>query len=137
MREHGIADFPDPTQRPGHDGLSLEFPPDFDQSSGPDKAANDACQHFIQPVIDMKTRNVEAQLTPAKLQALLAYSRCMRDHQIPVLDPDPADGHIEFGSVPGLPDPPGGRRDPLFAAADGACKSLLPAGTPDDGTGPP
>src|SRR5262249_44003349 len=64
MREHGIDDFPDPVQRPGHDGLSLQFPEGFDASDGPGKVANDACEHFIQPVIDMKRRNVIAQLTP-------------------------------------------------------------------------
>jgi len=137
MRDHGISNFPDPAQRPGHSGLSLQFPDGFDRSVDPDKAAYDACVHLIQAVIDMKQANVAAQLTPEKLQALLAYSHCMRDHQIPLLDPDPTDGHISFGAVTGLSDPPGGRRDPLFAAADGACRNLLPADVPDDGTGPP
>ena len=134
MRDHGI-DFPDPVQRPGHAGLSLEF--DGSSNAPGFAAANDACQHFLQPVIDMKRNAVAASMTPEKLQALIAYSRCMRDHQIPLSDPDPTDGHISFGSVPGINEPALGRRDPLFAQADSACRSLLPPNTPDDGTGPP
>jgi hypothetical protein len=85
----------------------------------------------------MKRNAVAASMTPEKLQALIAYSRCMRAHQIPLLDPDPTDGHISFGSVPGINELALGRRDPLFAQADAACRSLLPPNTPDDGTGPP
>jgi hypothetical protein len=91
----------------------------------------------VQPVIDAKRNAVTSSLTPEKLQALIAYSRCMRDHQIPLLDPDPTDGHISFGTVAGLSEPDLGRRDPRFAQADAACRNVLPTGTPDDGTGPP
>jgi hypothetical protein len=136
MRDHGIANFPDPVHRPGHQGLSLSFPDGFDPNSGPGKVANDACQSIIQPVIDMKDRGARSSLTPARLEGLLAYARCMRQHQIPLLDPDPQDGHISVGNVPGLSQPARGREDPTFAAADRACRHLLPAGTPDDGTGP-
>ncbi len=137
MRAHGIADFPDPVHRAGHSGLSLSFPDDVNPTAGPGKAANTACQPIIQPVIDMKMSHVADDLTPARLQGLTRYSRCMRAHQIPLLDPDPRDGHISFGQVSGLTDPPRGRRDPLFTAADTACRSVLPAGVSDDGTGPP
>ena len=61
----------------------------------------------------------------------------MREQQIPLLDPDPNDGHISFGTVPGVPDTGIGRHDPQFQAADSACRSNLPADAPDDGTGPP
>jgi hypothetical protein len=134
MRDHGV-DYPDPVQRPGHAGLSLQF--DGSSDSPEFAAANDACEHFLQPVIDMKRNAVAASMTQEKLDALLAYSRCMRDHQIPLLDPDPTDGHISFGTVAGLQEPPLGRRDPLFANGDSVCRGLLPANTPDDGTGPP
>jgi len=134
MRDHGV-DFPDPVHRPGHDGLSLQF---NGSSNSPEfVAGNDACQQFLQPVIDMKRNAVAASMTPDKLQALIAYSSCMRDHQIPLADPDPTDGHISFGSVPGINEPALGRRDPLFAQADNACRGLLPPNTADDGTGPP
>src|SRR5262245_22796301 len=89
MRDHGV-EFPDPVRRPGHNGLSLDF---GGSSNSPEfAAANDACQHLLQPVIDMKRNAVAASMTAEKLQALIAYSRCMRDHQIPLVDPDPADG---------------------------------------------
>jgi hypothetical protein len=135
MRNHGVADYPDPTAVAGHDGLSLHY--EGDQSNSVFQDANAACQHLIQAVIDQKRLNVHDQLTPEKLQALIAYSRCMREHQIPLLDPDPNDGHISFGSVPGVPDTGIGRYDPQFQTADNACRSNLPADVPDDGTGPP
>ena len=69
-------------------------------------------------------------------QAFLDYARCMRDHQIPMLDPDPTDGHISLGHVDGIANDIG-RRDPQFQVADTACRSKLPAGVEDDGTGPP
>ena len=135
MRDHGVADYPDPTAAAGHDGLSLHY--DGDQSNSVFQEANATCQHLIQAVIDQKRQNVHDQLTPEKLQALIAYARCMRMHQIPLLDPDPNDGHISFGNVPGVADTGIGRHDRQFQAADSVCRSNLPADVPDDGTGPP
>ncbi len=135
MRAHGVSNFPDPVHVPGHAGLTLQMPDGLDIRSGVGKAAHDACQRYLQPVLDMKARGGGAP-TADRLQALADYSRCMRTHRIPLLDPDPADGHISLGPVAGLPEPPGGRSDPLFAAADAACRHLLPPDTPDDGTGP-
>jgi hypothetical protein len=135
MRANGVTDYADPVPRPGHNGLSLTYGGDI--SSPGFRTANDACQHFIQPVIDMKERNAHDALTPERLQGLIAYARCMRDRQIPLLDPDPNDGHISFGTVAGIPDTGISRNDAQFAAADHACRSLLPAGVSDDGTGPP
>jgi hypothetical protein len=135
MRANGVADFPDPVQLPGHDGLSLVYDGDHDAPAY--HSANDACQHLIQSIVDMKTRNARDALTPERLQGLVAYARCMRDQQIPLLDPDPKDGHISFGTVAGIPDTGISRKDPQFAAADAACRSQLPPGVSDDGTGPP
>jgi hypothetical protein len=135
MRTNGVTDFPDPIQLPGHNGLSLVFNGDHDTPAY--RTANNACQHFIQSLIDMKTRNAHDALTPERLHGLIAYARCMRDHQIPLLDPDPNDGHISLGAVAGIPDTGISRSGPEFAAADAACRSLLPAGVSDDGTGPP
>ena len=81
-------------------------------------------------------RNAHDQLTPTRLQGLTNYARCLRDHQIPMLDPDPNDGHLSLGNVPGISNRVG-RSDPEFQSADAACRSQLPAGVPDDGTGPP
>jgi len=76
------------------------------------------------------------QLTPERLQGLTNYARCMREHQIPMLDPDPSDGHLSLGNVPGIANTVG-RQDPEFQSADAACRSQLPAGVADDGSGPP
>jgi hypothetical protein len=135
MRANGEADFPDPVQLPGHDGLSLVFNGDHDAPAY--RAANEACQHLIQSIVDMKSRNSHDALTPERLQGLVAYARCMRDHQIPLLDPDPTDGHISLGTVAGIPDTGISRSGPQFGAADAACRSQLPPGVSDDGTGPP
>jgi hypothetical protein len=135
MRDHGVADFPDPVQRPGHSGLSLQFP--GDSGSPTFRVGDDACRHLIQSIIDMKTRNARGALTAERLQGLIAYARCMRVHQIPLLDPDPSDGHISLGPVPGVPDHGVSRDDARFHTADAACRSQLPADVPDDGSGPP
>jgi hypothetical protein len=134
MRDKGIADYPDPTQRAGHSGLSLVY--DGNQSTSVYKAADDQCKHLIAGLIAMKEAGAAAQVSAPVLQALTAYTRCMRDRQVPLLDPDRVDGHVSLGTVAGA-DNTIGRRDPRFAAADTACRSLLPPGTPDDGTGPP
>jgi hypothetical protein len=133
MRTHRIA-FPDPIHRPGHAGLTLVFP--SDTQSAAYRAAYTTCGHYIQPIVDAKQAGQRDRLTAQRLHALTAYSRCMRSHQVPLLDPDPNDGHITMGTVPGIADLPGGRRDPLFRQADSACRHLLPAGVRDDGTGP-
>ncbi|HKA04886.1 MAG TPA: hypothetical protein VKD67_11165 [Acidimicrobiales bacterium] len=134
MRDHGVSDFPDPVQRPGHNGLSLMY--EGDTSSAAFQTADGACRHFTQSIIDAKQRNAHDQLTPERLQGLINYARCMRDHQIPMLDPDPTDGHLSLGNVPGIANTVG-RQDPEFQSADAACRSQLPAGVADDGSGPP
>ncbi len=134
MRDHGVTDYPDPVQRPGHSGLSLQYDGDIRAPSF--QRADAACRHFIQPIIDMKERNAHDQLTPDRLQGLTNYARCMRDHQIPMLDPDPSDGHLSLGDVPGISSRVG-RYDPEFHTADATCRTRLPAGVADDGTGPP
>ena len=123
MRDHGVSDYPDPVQRPGHSGLSLQYGGDMRAPAF--ESADSACRHIIQPVIDMKGRNAHDQLTPERLQGLTNYARCMRDHQIPLLDPDPNDGHLSLGNVPGISNRVG-RSDPEFQSADAACRSQLP-----------
>ena len=134
MRDNGVDNFPDPVQRPGHNGLSLDT---GDSSSNPAfPAASVACEHLIQSILDVKSAGARSQVTPERLDGLIAYARCMRDYQIPMLDPDPTDGHISLGHVDGIANDIG-RRDPQFQVADTACRSKLPAGVEDDGTGPP
>jgi hypothetical protein len=125
MRAHGVNQ-PDPRHIPGHAGLSLvtsATPP-------PSRAATAACIHFLQPVIQQKT----AVMTPARIAALASYARCMRSHDIAMLDPT-SSGQLNLGTVPGISSD-FGRNSPQFRGADAACRHLLPAGIHDDGTGP-
>ena len=125
MRAHGVNQ-PDPVHIPGHTGLSLvtsATPP-------PSRAATAACTHFLQPIIQGKA----AAMTPARIAALASYARCMRSHDIPMLDPT-STGELRLGTVPGISSN-FGRNSPQFRGADAACRHLLPAGIHDDGTGP-
>jgi hypothetical protein len=130
MRAHGGA-MPDPVHRPGHAGLTLQFP---SATPGPGmRAANTACQHFIGPIIQAKQAGGAAIPAP-RLAKLTDYARCMRAHDIPMLDPDRF-GDLNLGNPPGVSSD-FGRYSPQFRAADTACRHLLPAGVRDDGTGP-
>ena len=125
MRAHSV-NMPDPVHIPGHSGLSLvtsSTPP-------PSRAATAACSHFLGAVIQAK----QAAMTPARLAALASYARCMRAHDIAMLDPT-SSGQLNLGSVPGISGT-FGRNSPQFRGADTACRHLLPAGIHDDGTGP-
>jgi hypothetical protein len=128
MRSHGTF-MSDPFHRPGHQGLSIDLP----TQDAANRSAYNACTHFIQPIIQMK-QAAGATRAAAQLPALTRYARCMRGHDISMLDPTP-DGQVDMGNVPGISNG-FGRYTPQFRAADGACRHLLPAGVHDDGTGP-
>jgi hypothetical protein len=128
MRGHGVQ-MSDPFHRPGHAGLSIDMP-----SRGPaTSAAYAACIHFIQANIAAKEAGAASAAAP-QLAALTRYARCMRNHDIDMLDPTPQ-GALELGNVPGITSDYG-RYSPQFRAADAACRHFLPAGVRDDGTGP-
>jgi hypothetical protein len=98
------------------------------------------CGHLIASVVSMKEAGMRARqqaLSPQQATTrhlgLLHYAQCMRRHAIPMLDPD-ANGNLDLGNVPGTADV--GRYTPLFRRADHTCRSLLPAGLADNGTGP-
>jgi hypothetical protein len=131
MRAHGVA-MPDPVHRPGHAGLTLEFPSATPRPQT--RAANAACQHFIGPIIQAKQAGAAAAMSPSRLAKLTGYARCMRAHDIPMLDPDRF-GDLNLGHPPGVSSD-FGRYSPQFRSADTACRHLLPAGVRDDGTGP-
>ena len=92
-----------------------------------------ACNHFIEPIIQMKLSHQQA-LAASRLRALTDYARCMRGHDIPMLDPTTL-GALNLGNPPGVSGN-FGRYTPQFHAADAACRHLLPAGVADNGTGP-
>ena len=129
MRSHGVQ-MSDPVHVPGHAGLSFtDLPP----QGAATRSAYGACNHFIQGLNAKKLAQGAAQAAP-HLQALTNYARCMRSHDIDMLDPNP-EGSLNLGNVPGITSD-FGRYSPQFRAADGACRHLLPAGVHDDGTGP-
>jgi hypothetical protein len=128
MREHGVQ-VPDPVHQPGHAGLSLSLP-----AKGPaTSAAYAACSHFLEPITQEKAAAAASAAAP-ELTALTRYARCMRSHDINMLDPTPQ-GDLNLGRVPGITDD-FGRYSPQFRSADAACRHFLPAGITDDGTGP-
>lgn len=128
MRAHGVQ-MPDPFHRPGHAGLSIDVP----AQTAATRPAFAACTHFIEPIIAMKNAHAQAVMAPL-LPALTRYARCMRRHDIGMLDPTP-DGQVNLGNVPGISND-FGRYSPQFRAADSACRHFLPASVHDDGTGP-
>ena len=127
MRAHGVQ-MADPLHIPGHAGLSIGLP-GRDSSTA---SAYQACWHFMARINALKAAGAAAQAA-ANLPALTAYARCMRSHDISMLDPDPQ-GDLNLGRIPGLSD--FGRYSPQFRAADRACRHLLPPTVQDDGSGP-
>jgi hypothetical protein len=128
MRAHGVA-VSDPVHRPGHAGLSIDLPT-RDAATRPAYAA---CNHFIQAIVQAKER-ATAPVSSATLAALTRYARCMRAHDVGMLDPSPQ-GQLSLGNVAGITTD-FGRYTPQFRDADTACRHLLPASVHDDGTGP-
>ena len=128
MRAHGVQ-VSDPFHRAGHSGLSIALP----AQTASNRPAFSACNHFLQPIIQMKNAHAAAVAAP-ELHALTEYAGCMRAHDIDMLDPTPH-GMLNLGNVPGITSN-FGRYSPQFRAADRACRRLLPAGVHDNGTGP-
>ena len=128
MRAHGVQ-MPDPFHIAGHAGLSIYDPP----RTSATHAAWAACGHFMQPAFNRKQVSQQALAAP-RLRALTDYARCMRGHNIAMLDPT-ALGQLNLGNVPGISGH-FGRSSPQFRSADTACRHLLPAGVEDNGTGP-
>jgi len=96
-------------------------------------AALRACGHLLPPAQTGATGSQSGRLA-AELPALVDYARCMRGHDIAMLNPD-SSGNLNLGNVPGISGD-FGRYSPQFRAADAACRHLLPAGVHDNGTGP-
>jgi hypothetical protein len=128
MRAHGVR-MSDPFHRPGHAGLSIDLP----TQDAATAVAYAACHQFIQKIVVAKQQAAPATTAPV-LAALTSYARCMRAHDIGMLDPTP-EGQVNLGDVPGISDD-FGRYSPQFRAADAGCRHLLPASIHDDGTGP-
>jgi hypothetical protein len=130
LRAHGVNE-PDPVNEThnGHTGLSFAFPP----VTAANHAALSTCNHFIADLEAAKAAGASHELT-RWMPSLVRYAACMRNHDVPMLDPGPQ-GQLNLGNVPGITSD-FGRYSPQFRAADSACRHLLPAGVRDDGTGP-
>jgi hypothetical protein len=128
MRAHGVQ-MRDPYHRAGHAGLSISVP----AQTAANRPAFSTCMHFLQPIISMKNAHAAAEAAPI-MGALTDYARCMRAHDINMLDPTP-EGDLNLGRVHGITSD-FGRYSPQFRAADAACRHFLPASVHDDGTGP-
>jgi hypothetical protein len=123
MRSHGV-DVPDPQ------GDRFQIPVATDPATA---AALRACQQWLPSLNTGNGAGPNGNL-PAEMPHLVAYARCMRSHDIAMLDPN-SFGALNLGQVPGINND-FGRYSPQFRAADALCRNLLPAGVHDDGTGP-
>jgi hypothetical protein len=123
MRSHGI-DVPDPQAG------RVQIPAATDPATA---AALRACQQWL-PTLNAGAVSSQNAKLAAELPGLIAYARCMRGHDIAMLDPNSI-GALNLGQVPGINND-FGRYSPQFRAADAACRHLLPGGVHDDGTGP-
>jgi hypothetical protein len=128
MRARGVQ-ISDPVHIPGHAGLSINLP----SHAAANDAAYKACDHILQPIIQMKQAGAAAAAAP-HMAALTQYAQCMRAHDIAMLDPT-SFGALNLGRVPGITGN-FGRYSPQFRAADRACRHFLPARVHDNGTGP-
>ena len=131
MRSHGVNQsdpVPDPIA--GHAGLTMQVP----SRTASNGAAFDACIHFLQTSGAGNGGSGGPAISAAQLAARTSYARCMRSHDIAMLDPDQY-GDLGLGNVPGINNG-FGRYSPQFRAADSACRHLLPAGSHDEGSGP-
>jgi len=115
MRAHGLPTFPDP----GSDGrIGIQSHPgsELDPDSARFKAALKACKSLEPP----PPSNGEQAKQKA---AALKYAQCMRNHGIKDFpDPNPQGGIQVSAAQHSDLDP----NNPLFKAADKACKSLMP-----------
>lgn len=123
MRSHGI-DVPHPQQD------KFQIPVATDPAT---TAALRACRQWL-PSLNASTPGGPNGNLAAEMPHLIAYARCMRGHDINMLDPN-SFGALNLGSVPGITND-FGRYSPQFRTADAACRHLLPAEVHDDGTGP-
>ena len=123
MRSHGI-DVPDPH------GNSFQIPVATDPSAA---AAMRACQQWL-PSLNTSSGTGPNGNLAAEMPHLIAYARCMRAHDIAILDPN-SFVVLKLGPVPCINND-FGRYSPQYRAADAAFRVLLPAGVHDDGTGP-
>lgn len=136
MREHGV-DMPDPEISPAGGGFAFGItveggPAEEGAEEGPISsaeldqmmAANEACQHFLEGVV----QEFEMPDMSEMQDQMLAFAQCMRDNGIDYPDPEfTADGGITMSIGPGEEggiDP----SDPGFQEAQEACQEIFGGG---------
>jgi hypothetical protein len=96
MRTHGVTNFPDPKVKTSAGGSSVAIGINPSISGQPAfKSAQKACQHILgKPGSAGTDRN-----SPARVQALIAFARCLRSHGFPNFpDPD-ANGDLSAQTI--------------------------------------
>ena len=127
MRDHGVANFPDP--RSGESYGSLLREAGFDKSSATAHAAAQACQSLL----PTQPSDAGQPMSPQDQAKWLQFSACMRSHGVPNWpDPDFSNG----GPKPNFNlDAAGISESPTVDAALAACQPLLPVISGPGGTG--
>jgi hypothetical protein len=138
MRDEGI-DMPDPETNggPGSGGGRIAFGGGAGGDQEKFQAAMEACDEFLQ-----QARGARGEMDPEQLDRMLEFAGCMRDHGIPMPDPN-TDGGIRIqrnddGTINNgddVLDP----ESPAFQAAQEACQPILgddlPGGGPSTQSG--
>jgi hypothetical protein len=121
MRQHGqnIAD-PD-----AQGNFSLTPPAGGDAAAW--NTAMRACEHYL------PAQQAGGGVTPEQLAADRAFAVCMRQHGIPLSDPDPATGKSKFEGRLANASKTQIENDPQVKAAQNACKDKLKV--PDSNSG--
>jgi hypothetical protein len=128
MREHGV-DMPDPQFDDTNGNFSVQVgvagkPADKDKLD----AAQKACGHFMDGLALGNGKGGEVDQETQ--EALLAFAKCMRDHDIDFPDPQFENGGMVKIGGPGSNVDPSSKK---FQDAQEACRSLMPGGGKDFG----
>jgi len=119
MRQHGVADFPDPNSS-GQIAIQASGGPggsDLDPNSSTFQAAQEACKAYS-PEGASPAQKAENRA------AMLKYSQCMRSHGISDF-PDPTGRGLQIRATPGGDLDP---NSPAWQKAQEACKKDMPGG---------
>lgn len=121
MRDHGI-DVPDPVQTNGGSFQTIQGPgPDQQQM----QAAMDACKKYA-PNGGQGSGQVDQKM----LDAATKFAQCMRDHGIPMQDPQATGGGVRIGSGGSGGQPPFDPTSDQFKQAQQACQHYLDQARP-------
>jgi hypothetical protein len=121
MREHGV-DMPDPTVN-GRQGVVKFGSPGAAIDKAKLDAAQKACQHFIDSVVQGQKRDIDPAEQAKMRDRALKFAQCMREHGVNMPDPEFQPGGRVTQQMAG-----GDPNDPKFQNAQNACAKDLPKG---------